>query len=399
MSDRKITNIIEQIGASLDIPDSAYDKARERYKDLGDWFCRPEAACAKHKPHIYAQGSFRLGTVVRPLTETDEYDLDTGTRLCEGIAKSTHTQKHLKELVGKDLMEYRKARGIENELEEKHRCWRLRYKDKLNFHLDSVPSIPEEQQRRQMVKEAMVNAGADAALAQLVASHAGAITDNRHPSYTAITQDWRLSNSEGFAKWFESRMKLAKVLMEKRAFEAHAAKVEDLPIHRWKSPLQLCTQIIKRHRDVMFADHPDNKPISVILTTLAARAYQGEQDIGDALERILTDMGSYVLPTKPRVPNPVNPAEDFADKWYDPKYKHLNLENNFWTWLTQAQADFRILAQSRDTKLLTEQAQTKFAVTLDAARLSHALGVASVNVVTSPKTHTIQEPSRPWARM
>jgi hypothetical protein len=36
------------------------------------------------------------------------------------------------------------------------------------------------------------------------------------------------------------------------------------------------------------------------------------------LERILTDMHLYVRQTIPRVPNPVNPAEDFADKWYDP---------------------------------------------------------------------------------
>ena len=55
--------IIEQIAESIDIPDSAYEKAETRYKDLADWFGRKEAHCNKFEPHIYPQGSFRLGTV------------------------------------------------------------------------------------------------------------------------------------------------------------------------------------------------------------------------------------------------------------------------------------------------------------------------------------------------
>ena len=89
----------------------------------------------------------------------------------------------------------------------------------------------------------------------------------------------------------------------------------------------------------MFADDPEGKPISVIITTLAAAAYLGEQDVASALDTILTNMGSYVRNTRPRVPNPVNPVEDFADKWYDAKYEHLNLERKFWLWLEQAQQE------------------------------------------------------------
>jgi hypothetical protein len=35
-----------------------------------------------------------------------------------------------------------------------------------------------------------------------------------------------------------------------------------------KTPLQQAVQILKRHRDMMFADDPEHKPISVIITTL-----------------------------------------------------------------------------------------------------------------------------------
>ncbi len=398
MSDRNTRQIIEQIADTLDIPESAYEKAELRYKDLGEWFGRPESTCAGNKPHIYSQGSFRLGTVIRPLVEGEEYDLDVGCRLCDGITKETHTQKELKGLVGKDIENYRKARGIESAIEEMHRCWRLRYKDELSFHMDVVPSIPEQARQRQMIKEAMIRHGISDSLAGAFASHAGSITDDRHPGYAFITPDWRISNSEGYARWFESRMKLAKSLMEKRAFAANAAQVEDLPTRKWKSPLQRCVQILKRHRDVMFADEPDGKPISVIITTLAAAAYQGEQDMESALDRILADMGQHVRPTSPRVPNPVNPVEDFADKWSELKSRHLNLEDNFWTWLSQAQADFRILAQSRDPKVIVEQARTKFASALDGDSLRRALGLSSVNIVTEPKSHRIAEaPAKPWS--
>jgi hypothetical protein len=395
MSDQTTRRIIEEIVSSIDIPESAYEKAEARYKDLGEWFGRPEAECAEFDPHIYPQGSFRLGTVVR----SEEYDLDFGCRLRRGVSKSTHTQKELKSLVGADMEEYRRARRIESGLKERPRCWRLQYADELSFHMDGVPSIPEEAKQRQLLREAMVKAGTADLLAQNVASFAGAITDNRLPNYDTISPDWRISNSEGSAVWFESRMKLAMTLLEQRAIEAKAAKVDDLPARKWKSPLQHSVQILKRHRDVMFADDQDGKPISVIITTLAAEAYQGEQDVASALETVLTNMGNYVRKTKPRVPNPVNPVEDFADKWHDPEYEHLHLERNFWQWLEQAQNDFQVIGQSRDADFIAEQVHAKFGSALDASSLRGKLGLGAVNIITAPKSHTIVEtPAKPWMR-
>ena len=396
MSD-KTHRIIEEIAASIDIPDAAYDKAEARYKDLAGWFGRPEAASYKFDPHIYPQGSFRLGTVVRG----EEYDLDFGCRLRKGIFKSTHTQKELKTTVGSDMEAYRQARRIERALNERPRCWRLHYQedDGFNFHMDGVPSIPMDDPHRQLIAEAMIKFGSVDVLAHNVAKHAGSITDNRLPNYEQISPDWRISNSEGYALWFESRMKLAMPILEKRAFEARAAKVDDLPARQWKSPLQKCVQTLKCHRDVMFADNSEAKPISVIITTLAASAYRGEQDVGSAMENILANMGNFVNRQKPRVPNPVNPAEDFADKWYDPQYAHLRLEQNFNWWLQQAQEDFAKIGQSRDADFIAEQVNEKFGSTIEARNLRNKLGLGAATIVTTPKRHTIVEaPARPWMR-
>jgi cyclic GMP-AMP synthase DncV-like protein len=390
--------IFEELIANLDIPDSAYERVEARYKDLGAFFKRPESLCARFDPDVYPQGSFRLGTVNRPLNEDDEYDLDLGCRLRKGVTKSTHTQKNLKELVGADLADYRKGRQIERDLEEKHRCWRLRYSDELNFHMDTVPSIPEDAAQSQSLVEAMVKAGSTRGLATSVSAHAGAITDNRLPNYNVISPKWRISNSEGYALWFESRIKQAMRFLERRALILKA-QVDDLPARRWKAPLQQVIQILKRHRDVMFLEHPEAKPISIIITTLAGEAYRGEENIVDALRTVLTNMDRYIRDASPRVPNPVNPLEDFADKWGDPAYKHLHLEQNFRAWLAQARADFESIVESPDDEFIRKQFGEKFGVLVTTATLKKHLGMGSINIVTSPKTHNITEtPPRPWRR-
>lgn len=397
MSDRTTLTqrIFQEIWGAIEIPESAYEKAEARYRDLGDWFNRPEARCFDFDPHIYAQGSFRLGTVVH----SDEFDLDMGCRLRRGVTKATHTQKALKKLVQVDLEAYRQARGIKSDLEEKARCWRLPYADTLRFHLDAVPSIPEEDHEKQVIRAAMAREGTPWELAHEVSQWAGAISDNRRQDYNVISLQWLISNSEGFAKWFESRMKLAEALMASRAFLANRAQVDDLPARTWKSPLQFAVQVLKHHRNVMFADNPDSKPISVILTTLAAHAYQGEPDVENALHRILADMGNYVRAAKPRVPNPVNPDEDFADKWGAPQFRHLQLEHNFRLWLRQAQSDFKILGESRDADFLSEALQAKLAVNVEPRILKNRLGFGAAHVVTTPKHHQLpQNPPKPWRR-
>ena len=105
MSNKTTKAIVEEIVSSIEIPESAWEKANKRYQDLGDWFNRPDGGCVRLQPHIYPQGSFRLGTVIR----SDEYDLDVGCRLRTGVTKQTHTQKELKHLVGKEMEAYRAA--------------------------------------------------------------------------------------------------------------------------------------------------------------------------------------------------------------------------------------------------------------------------------------------------
>jgi len=315
--------VLSALAESLDIPESAYEAATRRYYDLGNWLSdESKAKCAQYKPRISPQGSFRLGTVTKPW-KRDHYDLDLSCNLQEGIHTWTHTQEQLKELLGEDLNAYRQERGITEPLERKHRCWRLNYQDELKFHKDTVPCIRHTDSVRKAIQQRMVQSGTSHLLAQDVAQLAVAITDDRHPLYRRISDDWQISNPEGYARWFESRLKLADSLLKDRALQANVARVDDLPTYKWKSPLQMAIQILKRHRDIMFDQDPERKPISILITTLAAEAYTGEFELSATLVQILSKIS--VSTSRPRVPNPVNPVEDFADRWSTQEGRLLRL--------------------------------------------------------------------------
>jgi len=251
---------LELLVEALDIPPSLYERAVKRHHSLGEWLCRDASRLKRFNPHVSPQGSFRHGTVVRPLVEDAEYDLDNVTTL--DMSKSVITQKRLKELYGLEMRDYADAHGMLAPLEEKNRCWRLRYADQEKFHLDSLPSLAED--------EGVIFSLRIRNVPVELARRAIAITDKRHPAYANVSNAWLTSNPRGFARWLESRMG---PLADARRFDLVArrvyATIEDVPAYELKTPLQRAIQLLKRHRDVMFADNPEVAPISMILTNLS----------------------------------------------------------------------------------------------------------------------------------
>ncbi len=214
-----------------------------------------------------------------------------------------------------------------------------------------------------------------------------------------MCDDWNVSNPQGYGRWFRSRVRLAVQTVRDRLRMEKRATVEELPTYKLKAPLQTSVQLLKQHRNVMFKDDPDSQPISIIITTLAARAYEGQEDVTEALLHIVDTMAHHIQPNTPRVPNPVNPEEDFSDKWDTPEGQALDLEGNFYRWLGQAQADFHRLADTQDPDVLEKRAERALGLSLNRQRLRERLGVPAVPsapVVVVP-TQRIERPSRPWA--
>lgn len=386
--------IFGEILRGLDIPESSYEAAKKRYESLTDWLRRDVSACANFDPHILPQGSFRLGTVVRPISNTEEFDLDVSCRLRRGISRDTHTQEALSSLVKQDLDAYRNAMGIKEEVEPKPRCWRLNYSDHLSFHIDIVPAIPEDESRRGVRALQLKRLAELSVIADRVASHANCITDSNHPSFSKICDDWYDSNTEGYAIWFESRVRLAHAEISRVLSEARRGTMDDLPAYKWRSPLQQAVQVLKRHRDVMFQENPKNKPISVVITTLAARAYCGASTLEGSLDEILAGMARHVNTVAPFVPNPVKPSEDFAEKWADDP----ELRAGFFTWLRQAQSDLKQIGNLQDSQVIVDAVAAKFAIALDQSRVKSLLPVSSGSAAAYPMVaHNVgSKPAKPW---
>jgi len=96
-----------------------------------------------------------------------------------------------------------------------------------------------------------------------------------------------------------------------------AEPIPDQEAAEEKAPLKLDVQLLKRWRDICYKDNPDVAPISIVLTTLAANFYRGEQSIARSLGNILSGISNLVRTSYPRINvlNPSNPGEDLSERW------------------------------------------------------------------------------------
>jgi hypothetical protein len=139
-----LTKSLEDVARLLDIPDDVVDEATARYEAVAAWLGDETSPLRQHAPELYPQGSFRLGTTVRPLLANDEFDIDLVCGL--DIRKESTTQKDLKALVGDRL---KASAELEALVHERRRCWQLKYTKR--FHLDVLPAIPDGERPGQRV--------------------------------------------------------------------------------------------------------------------------------------------------------------------------------------------------------------------------------------------------------
>jgi hypothetical protein len=128
-----------------------------------------------------------------------------------------------------------------------------------------------------------------------------------------------------------------------REVTAKRMDVADVPEWTVKTTLQRTVQALKRHRDLHFVESPEDRPASIIITTLAARAYTGGGPLYEVLVGVTTKMPGLVEQRSGVywVANPVQPEENFADRWRD----HPERARHFFEWMERVQLDFADLGQ------------------------------------------------------
>ena len=193
-------DVLQALVEEIRISAHADRLARDRYDSLGGWLDRQDSTLHGLQPVIYPQGSFLLGTAIRPVGDGNAYDVDLVVVL-EKASQELFTQARLKEMVGNEIKAYAKANGLKAEPQPKRRCWTLEYSDSVQFHLDVLPALPasrDEIVQNLGFKRASAFAETRGGLDKTVI----AITDDKDSGFHDAAGRWPLSNPKGFGAWF-----------------------------------------------------------------------------------------------------------------------------------------------------------------------------------------------------
>lgn len=267
-----------------------YEKLAERVAD--------KLSLPRHDVHIFPQGSMRTQTTIsqrHPL----KFDLDLIVKLT-GPRYDFPDPEVMFAAFGKALEGSESVTGTP---EEKRRCWRLGYPGK-PYYFDLTPAVRDQ------------------------TGKVGSSLSVRDPETR-----WAPSNPEEFADWFCTNANVRfpfQTALLKSQVEARTT-VTPLPDEKvaLDDILRRAVQLMKLHRDTLYWGVSEDKkmtmPISVIIVTLATRAYADllkyrAHEFSSLIEVVLAvveampnyiERGQYGW----RVENPALAGENFADKW------------------------------------------------------------------------------------
>jgi len=389
-----VNQILLDLSDELDVPPSKYEEAKEHYDAVGEWLGEDDSNLAPYEPVIYPQGSFALGTAVRPLGD-DDYDVDAVCLL--QLSTDSVTQQRLKAMVGNRLKHPRsRYREMLDPKDGGRRCWTIKYADSSKFHLDVLPAIPDDY-------------GWLMALGVPEEQARGAICITDRETWDTDI-DWPCSNPKGYVQWFKDRMRVRLEEARRMVAMAKKADVQEIEDYEVRTPLQRVVQLLKRHRDIRY-NGDDDEPISIIITTLAARAYNNEVDLVDAVLNVVPGMRNAIEDHGGVlwVRNPVNPQENFADKWED----HPRKRRLFFEWLDAVEREHRHLLTDQGFEKVgeylaesygrrdAETAMTKYArrqpgETAVAVAAPVVLIPKKTSQPSTPQIELPARPSKPW---
>lgn len=315
----------------LDITPTMYKNAVEKYHNITAYLAESGV-----KANIYPQGSFALGTVIRPVAKDPDayYDLDFICQL--PFSKDKITAENTRDKVA-DILEKSDLYG--GKLTVFCNCFTIEYAevDGVGFKIDIVPavdeSIPEKETLKNLSKQP-----------KLIET-AIAIPKEEKRSFSWIT-----NNPRGYKSWFDdingpfinqNRQKRRAMLFE----EAKAVynSVEEIPESLERSSMQRVIQILKYHKSVYYSRlraGDQLEPISAILNTIVAKISKrapSRYDTFDLLQYVLSEIATYSqhqMLTEKRffelhglkeviqrkngqwiIENPANPKDNLADVW------------------------------------------------------------------------------------
>jgi hypothetical protein len=279
----QIDDLLDKMAQSVQLDNSRYQRMKQHYEAVQNWIEGDEKFFKPYKYDVYPHGSVRIQTTVKPISK-DEFDLDIAIHLKSEL--SAHTPQRIYDELKRRLMEHETYQSM---LEPKNRCLRLNYAK--DFHMDILPGIQENYWDENKLKVPDRDLGR-----------------------------WVSSNPKGYAGWFLEKANEVEMGLIEKALRAENIPADDF---EQKKPLQRAVQLIKRDRDIFFQKDDTYKTSSIILTTIAGQFYAGQESIFETVDHIITTLQNKIgdAHTRIKIVNPVNPEEDFTDKWKkEPQY-------------------------------------------------------------------------------
>jgi hypothetical protein len=285
-ANRTLDVLLELICLRIQLSATQDQRARDHYIAVSDWLSRVGSPVRLLLPHIFPQGSQRLGTTSKPV-ERNEFDLDA---VCLLNTREPCHPGEIYRLIWDRLWEHGTYRPM---MKRMPRCIRLEYSG--DFHLDIAPAVPDLDNGGNVIL--VPDLDADLAL------------DHPH------NDEWKSTNPRDYAQWFEDRCIRPALFTEKYA-RAQVDPVPDPePLHA-KATLKRSVQLFKRWRDVDYCDRPSLAPPSIILTTLSGHLYRGEALCTNALTTILSGIVTMVENEDHIcLTNPAHDGENICEKW------------------------------------------------------------------------------------
>jgi hypothetical protein len=312
---QELVGILEAFCEQLELTETQRKSAEEKYSAVGKWL-NQGGIMMIYDPDIFAQGSIMLGTTVRPIGRA-EFDVDLVCKLAKG--SRDQGQGYVKKMIGDRLLEHGTYKRM---LEDINRGWRLNYASE--FHMDITPAVPN-----------------------LLCANGGVLVPDKKLSR------WKESNPSGYVVWFNGKASLSIRRVVRGAFQKEA-RVQPLPEYGFaKAVLRRAVQIYKRHRDIFF-NGKENAPISIVITTLAAHAYEkavterAYESEFDLLYDVLDLMPAFIERRHQNdrevyhIGNPTTQGENFAEKWNNSPER----AQAFFGWHKKAMADILKMANA-----------------------------------------------------
>lgn len=356
--------------SDLDLSPTMEKNARDKYEALSKYLDQQGL-----DSDFYPQGSFLIGTTIRPYRDGKDHDYDLDVLAILKRKKEDTDAKSVKNDVGNCI----KESGIyaDKLVKEDRNCWTLKYAEVTNgigFSLDVVPSVDEDD----LIKNNIINVGvAPSKVVKTVA-----ITDKEMNCY-----NWLTSNPIGFGEWFlEISNKHLTTEMKSEQYNNFPndirmiyASAEKIPIYYYRSSLQKAVQFIKRHRDIYYdrAKLSGDKPSSILISALVADSIKEESSfsVSDIINAFTVGFcnKSISIMQDGKILNPVDLRENFIERYTD------NRLSNMSRWILALEAFMNIEDEQKFKQNIHNDINTKvFAETF--------------------ATPTIITPTKPWKK-